>query len=120
MTLNIIVTSSSLTSKGQIYEARLDGEVLCRSLTPFLSAARVLLDARHSPDTVVTMRHEGSPVVSLRSTLGRAAKLTVIDNRHEGPRFAKYRPLPPIEKAHGAVRGGSETATIRQPLTMTL
>jgi len=120
MTLNIIVTPSSLTSKGQIYEARLDGEVLCRSLTPFLSAARVLLDADYAPDTVVTMRHQGSSVVSLRSTLKRAAKLTVIDNRHEGPRFAKYRPLPPIEKAHGAVRGGSETATTRQPLTMTL
>jgi len=120
MTLNITVFPRSLTTKGQIYEARLDGVTLCQSLTPFLSAARVLLDVGHSPDSIVTMTHEGSSVVSLRSTLAKVAKLTVVDNHHEGPRFAKYRPLPAIGKAHGVVRGGSKTATTRQPPTMTL
>jgi len=120
MTLNIIVSPRSLTTKGQIYEARLDGVPLCQSLTPLLSAARVLLDAGHAPDTVVTMAHEGSSVVSLRSTLAKAAKLTVVDNQHEGPRFAKYRPLPPIGKAHGAVRGRPETAATRQALATAL
>jgi len=114
MTLNIVVSPRSLTTKGRLYEARLDGVTLCQSLTPFLSAARVLLDAGHAPDTILTMTHEGSSVVSLRSTLSRAAKLTVVDNRHEGPRFAKYRPLPAIGEAHGAVRGAQKTALTKQ------
>ena len=120
MTLNIIVSPRSLTTKGQVYEARLDGVTLCQSLTPFLSAARILLDAGHAPDTVITMTHEGSSVVSLRSTLAKAAKLTVVDNQHEGPRFAKYRPLPAIGKAHEAVRDTPRTAATRQALVTTL
>lgn len=60
--------------------------------TPFYSAARVLLDEGVSPDTVLTMRHEGSSIVSMRSTIGEAARLTVTEEDKKGLRVRKYRP----------------------------
>ena len=75
------------------FKAYLGSRVLCVSRTPFLSAARVLRKEGVPPDTVITMRHAGSPVVSLRSTVGHAAKLTVRED-HRGARFVPYRPPP--------------------------
>lgn len=62
------------------YEALLYGEVLCRSRTPFLSAARKLLARGLAPETELTATQPGSPVVCLRSTLGEAAHWTVVEN----------------------------------------
>ena len=114
MTLNLIVSPLPTSPSGQHYEARLDGMVVCRSRTPFLSAARALLEAGHAPGTILTMRHEGSDTVSLRATLGAAAKLTVVENSREGPRFACYRP-PPSTMPIAAVRGRAGTALDRSP-----
>ena len=93
-TLNLIISPLPLSPSGRFYEARLDGAVVCRSRTPFFSAARVLLKAGYAPDTVFTMIHEGADTVSLRSTLGSAAKLAVVENSREGPRFSRYQPRP--------------------------
>jgi hypothetical protein len=75
----------------QQYEARLDGELLCLSRTPFLAAARALLDAGHAPETEIAMTHAGSDVVALRARLGDAARLTVREDQ-KAARFAAYRP----------------------------
>lgn len=73
--------------------AYLGNRPLCKaSSTPFYSAARALLDEGVSPDTVLTMRHDGSSIVSLRSTVGQAAKLTVVEEDKKGLRVRKYRP----------------------------
>jgi hypothetical protein len=79
---------------GQRYEARLDGKVIAVSRAPFFAAARALLAQGHHPETVLAMTHEGSATVSLRGTIGVAAKLTVLETATSGPRLARYRAPP--------------------------
>ena len=45
------------------------------------------------PETPITLGHEGSAIVSLRSTIGQAARLTVEESETSGPRFVRYRPF---------------------------
>ena len=45
------------------------------------------------PGTPITMSHEGSCIVSLRSTVGQAARLSVEESERSGPRFVRYRPF---------------------------
>jgi hypothetical protein len=88
------------------FAACLDGRLLCHSRTPFLSAARVLQREGVPDETPITMRHEGEIEVALRSTVGAAAKLTIVENEREGPRFARYRPFSAAMPC-AAVRGSS-------------
>src|SRR5215217_6312129 len=60
---------------GQRFHARVEDRHLCTSRTPFLAAARVLMKEGADPGTPITMSHEGACTVSLRSTVGQAAKL---------------------------------------------
>lgn len=112
MSLHIAITPTKTTAKGQRYEARLDGEVVTISKTPLLSAARVLLERGHSPDTILSMSRAGSDTVSLRATLGAAAKLTVMETKTVGPRFGRYRP-PPAEMPFAAMTGEATGASRR-------
>jgi hypothetical protein len=109
MILNIVVSTHSLTSRGYRYAARLNGRLLCISRTPFLSAARVLLDEGVDPETVLTSTREGSDTVSLRSTLGEAAKWTVLENERHGPKRVRYSP-PPARRALQVHGCGPRTA----------
>jgi hypothetical protein len=72
------------------FTARLDGRELCVSTKPFLDAARVLMVEGVDPETVLQMRHEGSTTVALRSTVGTAAGLTVLEGDLR-PRFARWQ-----------------------------
>lgn len=112
--MHITITPAKLTPKGQRYEVRLGAELLITSRTPLLAAARELEKRGHSPDTILTMSRAGSDTVSLRSTLGTAAKLTVIENETAGPKFSRYRP-PPAEMPIAGVRGRVKTAETRGP-----
>jgi hypothetical protein len=110
MSIHIAITPTKTTAKGQRYEARLDGEVVTISKTPFLSAARVLLEQGHSPDTILAMSRAVSDTGSLRATLGAAAKLTVMETETVGPRFGRYRPPPagmPFATMTGEATGAS-------------
>lgn len=98
-----------ITPKGQLYEARCDGEILCVSRTPFLSSARVLQERGHAPETLLTMSHQGERIVALRGTIEAAGPLTVIENETAGPRFGRYR-APPADMPIAAVRGRGRTA----------
>lgn len=98
----------TITPKGQLYEARLGGDILTTSRTPFLSSARALLERGHSPDTVLTMRHAGEEMIALRGTIGTAAPLTVTESDTAGPRFARYR-NPPADMTFAGVRGCART-----------
>ena len=72
-TLHIVVRT---VGRGR-YAALVNGQEICRSETPFFSAARQLLSQSYDPSTVLAMSHKGSATVAIRSTIGRAAGLTV-------------------------------------------
>lgn len=107
--IHITVRLAKLTMSGQRYEARHGANIITTSRTPFLSAARALIERGHSPDAVLTMSHEGSDTVALRSTLGAAAGLRVVENDTAGPRFGRYVP-PPIGRPFPVDRGRARTA----------
>lgn len=92
------------------YSARLGDRLLCESRTPFLSAARVLLQEGVAEETILTMTHRGSSVASLRAPLGVAAGLRVVENDRTGPRFDRYQ-TPPAEMPFAVTRGSPRTAT---------
>jgi hypothetical protein len=85
-TLELVVAPSA----GGRFAARLDGRELCASTKPFLDAARVLMAEGVDPATVLQMRHADSATVAMRSTVGTAAGLTVLEG-DLGPRFAQWR-----------------------------
>ena len=78
---------------GGRFHARVEDRRLCTSRTPFFAAARVLMEEGADPETPITMSHEGSCILSLRSTIGQAARLTVEESEKSGPRFVPYRPF---------------------------
>jgi hypothetical protein len=97
----VVVVSPSLngdgrkaySTRGQLFDGKVDGRCIVeRSTTPFCDAARVLLAEGADPATRFIMRHEASPHEALRSTVGAAAKLTVVDDRGGKPIFAKWSP----------------------------
>ena len=71
------------------FHARVQDRHLCTSRTPFFAAARVLMEEGADPETPITMSHEGSCIVSLRSTIGQAARLTVEESEksYQRPSF---------------------------------
>ncbi len=75
------------------FAASLGQRLLCECATPLLTSARIL-QAEGVPDnTPITMTHEGSTIVSLRSTVQKAAKLIVVETGELGPKFKPYRPM---------------------------
>lgn len=112
--IHITVRPTKLTPSGQRYEARCGEDMIATSRTPFLAAARVLIERGHSSDTVLTMSHEGDDTVALRSTLGAAAGLRVVENDTAGPRFGRYIP-PPAERPFPVDKGRTKTASFTVP-----
>ncbi len=83
-----IVIRETAMRRGQ-FEARLGagGRLLvASSTTPFLDAARALLKLGYAPDTILTMRHDGSTTEALRAPIGKAARLTT-----DGVYFRPFR-----------------------------
>jgi hypothetical protein len=72
--------------------AIVEGVELCVSREPFLEAARVLRDRGVPGTTPMVMRREGSDIIALRSTVQRAARLTVIEDGKSGTRFGRWKP----------------------------
>ncbi len=106
MTTNTI--HITITPKGQLYEARLSGDILTTSRTPFLSSARVLQERGHAPDTVLIMSHAGEEIIALRGSIGAAAQLAVVENAGTGPKFGRYRD-PSAAMAFAEVRECART-----------
>jgi hypothetical protein len=81
------------STRGQLFDRKLDGRfVVKRSTTPFCDAARALLAEGVRPEAKLVMQHAGSLADALRSTVGAAAKLTVVDDRSGKPIFARWSP----------------------------
>jgi hypothetical protein len=80
------------------FVAHLDGRQLCiATRSPFFMAARRLLSEGMDPDTKISMRHAGSDTDCLTSTIGKAAKLCVLEDQGP-PRFARNRAMIDDEK----------------------
>lgn len=100
MPLIITVRPARLGSRGQAYDAFLEGQCatsarqhVTTSRTPFYAAARKLIEQGHSPDTILIMRHEGVDMDCLKQRLGAAAKLTVREDAKRGPCVEPYKPF---------------------------
>jgi hypothetical protein len=81
------------TDQHGLFEAALDGKLICKSRTPFCTAARVLLERGYPPGAIIVLRHVGSDTDSLRATIAAAAKLTVQDDDRGTPRFRPWKPF---------------------------
>jgi hypothetical protein len=81
-------------AQGQFFDGAVDGRVIVtRAATPFVDAARVLLNEGVPPDTEYVMRHAGhGDEDALHSTIGVAAGLAVYDDGQGTPRLKLYRP----------------------------
>jgi len=94
-----------------VFEARADGRLLCRTSTPFLDAARVLMVEHAPPEAIVIMRHDGASVPALTARLGAAAALDVEETRF-GPKFRRHRKAAPTAVNAPPVRPNEPAATM--------
>jgi hypothetical protein len=92
MTTTIIV--APIAGRAGYYTARCDGRLLCRSRQPLLDGARELLASGFSAEAAIVMRHAGSQIEALRSTVGAAARLTVAEGDRGAPRFRRWKAMP--------------------------
>lgn len=95
----VTVTIAPTASSPGHFVAKLasNGDVLvASSRTPFLDAARRLLELGHAADTVLVMKH--GQTKSLRATIGIAAALTVKETEN-GPAFRLYDGPPRLSVA---------------------
>ena len=82
------------------YEAWLGERKLGRYRCPFFGAARTLQAEGAPDDAILIMRHEGSSVVAMRGSIGKAACLSVVEGERFGPKLIRFKPF---------YRGPSET-----------
>ena len=83
------------------------GEIIVRrSRTPFLDAARSLLNRGYEPTTILQMVNNGVP--SLRGPIGNAAKLRVCEDA-KAARYARWESREQI--AHRIARNDDAIAT---------
>jgi hypothetical protein len=77
------------------YSAVLGERVVVTAKEPFFAAARILVAEGFDPNTVLTMRHQGSQTRSLTMPLGKAAKLMVVERDANGPpTIVRWTPPP--------------------------
>jgi hypothetical protein len=120
--VTITVSPVGYSTRGRLFDARLDGRlIVARSPIPLCDACRLLLaEAIATPETRVAMRYAGSDHDALRSTVGKAAGLAVADNNAGKPIFRKWQPSPyDSEKAipvSSPIRQTEEDATKVAPL----
>jgi hypothetical protein len=78
---------------GYAWSVLFDGELLAsRSTTPEFDAARALLAKGITGKLTLLDGKTGRPRLTL--DIEKAAQLTVRDDRHRGPCFVRWRPMP--------------------------
>jgi hypothetical protein len=84
-------------TRGMLFDGSVDGRgIVKRTATPFVDAARNLRAEGADPDTVLVMRHDGSPHDALRATIRVAAKLTTADDGGGKPVFRNWKPYDAV------------------------
>jgi hypothetical protein len=86
-------------TRAGMFEARIEGRLICISRQPLLDVARALLAEGFAPETYLVMRHVGSAHDSLSTSIGAAAQLTVEHSVHGKPVLRPYRASLGIETA---------------------
>jgi hypothetical protein len=83
------------------FDAVLDGEVICVNRSGWHEPARKLLALGHSPETLLTVQHEGRPPdpTMVPRTIGELAAWAVTDNDRQGLRRGRWQPMPEEHKA---------------------
>jgi hypothetical protein len=95
----MLTITVSPAGRGKFTAHLREGRQLCqRTFAPFLAAARQLLADGRDPDTKIIMRHAGSDIICLTSTIGVAAKLSVKEDRGR-LQFVPWEPFPRRVKA---------------------
>jgi hypothetical protein len=90
--VTILAAPAGYGKRGPLFSASVDGRtIVTASVTPLLDAARVLAAEGHDPATILVLRHAGSATDALRSTIGAAAKLTVVEEGDGAPRFRPWK-----------------------------
>ena len=79
------------TRTGFVYEVLRDGKVLLASLNPEFAACRLL--ASENVQGKARFWRERRAVHDIEFDIERAAKFTVRENEHTGPRFVKFKPF---------------------------
>jgi hypothetical protein len=72
------------------FVASVEGRAVCESRTPVFSAGRALLSEGVSPQEPLIVSHEGSQIVSITTTVGQAAQLTIVERDSGGIHIAPY------------------------------
>lgn len=91
------ITGSNATAHEKFNWRTGDTEGPAPTTTPFFAAARYLLDnGLAQPGDNIEMNHESDSCVSLRSQVGKAAKLSVSepDSGRKPPTIVAYTPFP--------------------------
>jgi hypothetical protein len=69
---------AAYSGRGPLYDGKIYGRVvITRSTQPLCDACRVLIAEGMASETRIVMRHEGSDIDCLISTVGAAAKVTI-------------------------------------------
>lgn len=79
-------------------ESRNKFELIGRYKEPLLSVARELLNKGANPEETLGLTRDGCKV-DMSGKIGKLAKLTVIENQKEGPRFGQYKSYPELAHA---------------------
>jgi hypothetical protein len=80
------------------FDATVNGEQLVvSSRTPFLDAARILVERGYDTNSVLIARHAGSDINCLIAKIGVAAALTVAEGERDAPRFRSWKAMPSRE-----------------------
>jgi hypothetical protein len=89
----ITVAPAGLSARGALFDAKTSDGVprtlVAGRTTPLLDACRALLREGERPKRRVIMRHEGSDIDAMRTTVGTAAKLHVIEPDYGAPTFTR-------------------------------
>lgn len=72
-----------------VFEAYVDGELVCASRQPFYDAARVMLKKGFAPDGTIC-HITGGGVLSMQTTIGNAARWAISDSDRGGIRRRKW------------------------------
>jgi hypothetical protein len=73
------------------YSAVWGERVVVTAKEPYFATARILISEGVDPNTVLTMRHEGSQTRSLTMPLGKAAGLMVVTDKRGMPYIVPWR-----------------------------
>jgi hypothetical protein len=86
--------SRAYSTRGQLFDATIDSRlIVTRSTQPLLDGCRVLIAEGVDPATRIVMRHAGSEIDALRSTVGAAARLMVGEGER-APIFRRWEASP--------------------------